>query len=298
MKLICTSDWHLRPDKPPCRRETQDEWVQTQIDKVSFILNFSRECNADILIAGDICHRATGWPSWFFSKIITLLSGHSQRIICCAGQHDMPYHQKELLNNSNLGVLIAARAVSCHDREWLNIFSWGDTISCEKKALIALTHMMILKSENDELWPGQIEKTKAGTAERILKENSCFRLIVTGDNHQPFSYRIKNRFLVNAGSLTRQRSNETHSPGFYFYDDGDEDVKRIEIPHKKTNVLSNEEERSEEIANGTFRISDNFIDEMGNGVKLNYFDALQDYFDKRNTSAKVQKRILGETYNE
>ncbi|MCK9231142.1 MAG: hypothetical protein M0P18_10755, partial [Syntrophales bacterium] len=61
--IVCCADLHLRPDKPACRAESLEDWISLQLRKLSYILDFAYEHDAEVVIAGDICHRATGWPS-------------------------------------------------------------------------------------------------------------------------------------------------------------------------------------------------------------------------------------------
>lgn len=291
MRYVCCADLHIRPDKPLCRAESQEEWIETQFEKLSFILDFSKKEKASVLIAGDLCHRATGWPSWLFSRMISLFKRHPQPIICCPGQHDLPYHQIGALPESNLGVVTAARAVSCDDWEGVRVFGWGSPLSCQETGLIALTHMMILRSEKEELWPGQVKEGKASMADKILRDFPCFELIITGDNHQPFATSFEGRWLVNPGSMSRQKSNEQHEPGFYFYSNGE--VERVMLPHKTENVLTQENTFLSLLSEDNPRMGD-FLEEMGHAEKLNYWDAVQDYLKKKKISPQVQKRLLGE----
>ena len=292
MRYICAADLHIRPNKPLCRTETREEWIETQFTKLNFILDLCKKHDATLLIAGDICHRATDWPSWLMSRMISLLSAHSLPIIAIPGQHDLPYHQLSSLWSSNLGVLNAAGTLSLDDLGPVHTYPWGTPINPVKKGSVALIHTMVLRSKKDELWPGQIKEGSVQTAENILKNNPQYPLIVSGDNHQPFAVEYEGRWLVNPGSMSRQRSNERHSPGVYLYSKED-GVERILLPFDPESVSDKEEKMDWDIGFDDSK-TNSFIEEMTNTEKLNYSDAIQAYLKNNKVSIHVQKRLLEE----
>jgi hypothetical protein len=257
-------------------------------------LNFAYEHDADVVIAGDICHRATGWPSWMFSRVIATFNAYKVQIDIIPGQHDLPYHQLFQMRRSNLGVLIEAGVVRyIPDYTWrYDGFPWGvDIVPSEDNNEIAVAHMMVLKDRKSELWPGQIKETDAGTAEALLRKFPQYKLIVTGDNHQPFAVQFRGRWLVNPGSMTRQRITETHEPSFYYYHDGK--VDRVTIPHED-NLIDPRTETHNAAWAGNMEAVGAMLDGVEEGEELNFMSALMEYFKQRKTRAEVQCKILGE----
>lgn len=302
-RIVCCADLHLRPDKPACRAESQEDWISLQMDKLSYILNFAYEHDADVVIAGDICHRATGWPSWMFSRVINTLSNWNINVYGIPGQHDLPYHQLSQLYRSNLGVLIEAALIEYLRNSADNLasityngFPWGVSINEGTPAQkIAVAHMMVLKDRDSELWPGQIKETGAGTAEALLRKFPQYKLIVTGDNHQPFAVQFRGRWLVNPGSMTRQRITETHQPGFYYYEEESRSAERIIIPHShKDNLIDPRTETHNAAWAGDMEAVGAMLDGVEEGEELNFMSALMEYFKQRKTRAEVQRKILGE----
>ena len=291
MRYVCCADLHLRPDKPLCRAESADEWVDTQLKKLSFILEFADKKHATVLMAGDICHRATGWPSWMFWRVINVFNKWSNvPIFVIPGQHDLPYHQLNQLHRSNLGVLLEAGVVwNCANH--VVGFAWGEKIQkSQKKAHVAVAHLMVLKDPKDATYPGQAES--ATMAEKLLKQFPQYDLIVTGDNHQPFVEEYKGRWLVNPGSMTRQRTTETHAPGFYYYEDGQ--VERVEPPYNPKAVIDTSKEELAAAWAGNLEAVGELLDAAVDGDELDFRSALETYFRKRKTRAEVQRKILGE----
>jgi DNA repair exonuclease SbcCD nuclease subunit len=307
MRYVCCADLHLRPDKPPCRVESPEEWVDNQLRKLSFILEFAAKNHATVLVAGDVCHRATGWPSWFFSRVIDIFKAWpeaSVSVYTIPGQHDLPYHQLSQLDRSNLGVLLSSGAVKeCTAWGLMGLawgedlqlvgFAWGEDLQAEKGASIAMAHLMVLKSKKDAVYPGQVES--AAMATDLLKRFPNYNLIVTGDNHQPFAAQYEGRWLVNPGSMTRQRTTETHSPGFYLYDDATNMVERIPLPHDPNAVTDAHQHQPAAAAwAGDLDAVAEMLDTVTEGEELNFRAALETYFKQRKTRAEVQKKILGE----
>ena len=93
---------------------------------------------------------------------------------------------------------------------------------------VLVGHMMVVKNKKE--WEGQ---TNFSYGLHLLKENN-FDLIVTGDNHKSFDMGIKDKKLVNCGSLMRTRIDQAnHKPVVYVWDS---ETKRIEgwaIPIKE-----------------------------------------------------------------
>ena len=291
MRYVCCADLHLRPDKPPCRTESPEEWVDNQLRKLSFILEFAANHSAQVLIAGDVCHRATGWPSWFFARVIATFKAWPVSVFVTPGQHDLPYHQLSQLKRSNLGVLLEAGAVVDNMRGVAG-FAWGEDIQQEEAsdAVLAVAHLMVLKSKKDAAYPGQVEL--AAMAKDLLKRFPEYDLVVTGDNHQPFAEKYRRQWLVNPGSMTRQRTTETHTPGFYFYEDGN--VERVILPHDP-NVVTDAHQHQPAAAAwaGDLDAVAEMLDTVEGGEELNFMSALMAYFRERKTRAEVQKKILG-----
>jgi len=245
-RAILTADWHLRPDTPICRT---DEFVDTMIEKVKFVLNLSAQYDhIPILIAGDIGnkpHGQMGWPCWLLEWIISLF--HNKHIVVIPGQHDLPNHQLDRLDESGLGVLMSCGSVWKSAENYpcgyfdVHPFPYGIEIEHRDsqkrvdgkgmKRNVAMSHQMVI--ENKPLWPGQ----NAPKGHALLKKWPCYDLILTGDNHNPFVVEHKGRLLVNPGSLMRQTAEQIdHRPRVYLWDAETNEVEPVYIPINKNAV--------------------------------------------------------------
>lgn len=295
--IICAADIHFRWTKPPSRIGTFEEFIETQFSKFEFMLNYCAENEgAVIIIAGDLFHQSTGCPSWMLSRLITLIKKYvrhddEHEILAIPGQHDLPYHQLNLLNTSNMGVLLSAGVIysECPTSSAYAMFPWGVEMH-ESKSNFAVTHRMVIESEKHQLYPHQTDAKGTITAKELLSQFSCYNLIVSGDNHRPFAVEHGGRWLVNPGSMTRQRLGENHMPGFYVYNRGN--VERIEFPCEKNVLADIRTEKSNNWSGDLSKVYE-IMDEIDEAQSEDFSTVVQEYFKKHNIRPEVQKLILG-----
>jgi len=291
--MILAADLHFRWDKPPCRKETLEEWIEVQFSKFQFILNGT----GPILVAGDFFHKPTGAPAWMFQRLIQMIKESEQTVVAIPGQHDLPYHQADLFHQSNLGVLAASGAVRAELlTDSVDCFAWPGMkypLSKYEKGRTAITHQMVISSAKGELWPGQSREAGVSTAEQLLRRFPQYELIVSGDNHQPFAYQFRGRWLINPGSMTRQRSNEKHLPGFFIYHDNGQ-VERAEFPdiHEIQDV-PDAPNFSDSMLGANPEAVQELMDGLEAGDEEDFPSALQSYFLKHNVREAIQRRIQG-----
>jgi hypothetical protein len=93
-----------------------------------------------------------------------------------------------------------------------------------KKFSILVTHRMIV---NEKLWEGQTDFQYANSFLRLNK----FNLIVSGDNHTTFSYKLGDRHLFNLGATMRSAINQIeHKPTTVLFDTDTNSFEYIPIP--------------------------------------------------------------------
>lgn len=188
-------------------------------------------------------------------------------------------------------MLLASGVV--HDEcSFIDMFPWGENFA-NGKYDVAATHQMVIRDQRSELYPGQYAKGEAVMGTALLRKNPRYRLIVSGDNHQPFVAQAGHRVLLNPGSMTRQRINETHTPGFFFYDG--EEVQRVFYPSEE-NVM-NEVLIERELAGGwagdPHQIQQ-LLSAVEEGEEMDFIAAVTSYFIHKRTRPEVQKIVLGE----
>lgn len=244
MKILLSSDWHLRWNNPENRI---DDFAKTQLNKVEQILQIAakEDCHY-ILQAGDITDSPR--PSFeLVSEYVRLFKKYNVgntfdggiKILHVFGQHDMIFRSKEktavkLLNF--LGYLEEVKGlVKLSDNVDLYGVSWGDEIpQIEDKDNfnILLIHKTIL---NKSLWPGQEDYLQSDK----LMNQYPYDVVICGDNHHPVFYQLKEQTIIGCGSIVRKTTSEADIiPHIYILNINEEDFKytldKIILDHKPT----------------------------------------------------------------
>lgn len=179
------------------------DYLEKAVKKLRWVENLRRTYNATLLVAGDIFHTHNQPPS-----VINRFYRFSEKALCIAGNHDLPYSSMDFIGDSayatlmqcNLQRLTTSRAPVI---EWggnrLELLDWGSNPSGESVE-IQVTHR--------DLWmspyaPGQ----KPGMALEYLKAQNA-RVVVSGHNHQSFCIEYHGKFLVNCGCMMHSKSRE------------------------------------------------------------------------------------------
>jgi DNA repair exonuclease SbcCD nuclease subunit len=234
--FICTADWHTHW-KVPFQRK--DDFIKAQWRKIKFISDLQKEYKCPVLNAGDIFDT---WKDDKDSNLLKLLyRSHDlfpHRMYCVYGQHEMPYHSNNQLDQSPLSILgrMNNSIYVLHNGEVVNANGFriiGSGYGHKDKVrgnpnTILLTHQMVWV--NEEPYPGVPPQ---GHVERVMEDNPGHRLIVSGDNHQPFFYQHQYRTLINPGSLMRRTvAQKDYRPSVVLWNRRG-DVKRVFLPVEK-----------------------------------------------------------------
>lgn len=222
MKILCCGDWHLTIRKP---RNRLDNYPKTIENKINQIGEICEKHEIDLILEpGDLTDHWE-FPDKFKTRWIGILK-RLPHIVAVAGQHDMRYHTSDI-NNTPLGVLRKAVDFSLIGKGSFSTIpliidsiclygaGWQEDIPkihSPDKFNILITHRMITM---DKLWAQQEDYEVPGTFLRKHK----FDLIVSGDNHNSFHYYDNNRWLINCGSLMRNKiDQEHHKPCVWVFD--------------------------------------------------------------------------------
>lgn len=214
---IVFSDPHLRDTQPVCR--TDDFW-QTQKGKFMWLQVLHKKVGLSVpmICAGDVFHEWKTSP-----KLIDMALDYlPKNLISVPGQHDMPSHKYDLLNEAGYGIINKVDKISnpmgVHNgsyvlgkkmgeqivmRVWF--FPYGSelhSINPDPPHLdIAVVHHFVYKGRKP--FPGQLTGVKS-----LLQKLKGYQLVITGDNHQPFTYRTDDQLLINPGCFSRQKADE------------------------------------------------------------------------------------------
>ncbi len=223
MKILCGPDLHIRVTAPEHRI---DDFVETQKHKIKWMMKLANKHRcAYVLLPGDITDHSR-LPYYITDYYVRLFKSYEKvTILAVRGQHDMLYHVES--ENTPFSLMDAGEAII--DMGGVNrLFATNIGISgvsfdgempdivwdlVEGQINILLIHKMFV---DDKLWESQEEYERAS----IFLAKSKWDLIVSGDNHQHFSFfQSENRFHINCGSLMRQNIDQLdHKPVVYIYD--------------------------------------------------------------------------------
>lgn len=284
MKILITGDLHLTNKRPENRR---DDYESAVLNKLSFLLYTAENesCNC-ILQPGDFSD-SPNLSYDFFVKVLSCVKKTRLPIFTCWGQHDMRYRTKE---NTFLSALIeACPSVQIpSDFEPLSSLeadiyssSFGEEIpkiSDPGKFNILITHRMII---DQKLWEGQTDFQYANS---FLRTNK-FNLIVSGDNHKTFYYKIGDRYLFNLGSMLRSNIRQIdHKPVSVIFDTETKYFSWVPIPTEDSQKvfsiekIEREREVNKELANFISSLSEqkeiglSFMDNLNEYAKINSID--------------------------
>lgn len=313
---ILTSDWHIRDDRPICRT---DDYMKAQEKKINFILNLADEYNCPILIAGDLGHRPM-WGdkllNWFidiynyYRSILPMdTAPKAAQIFVILGQHDLLNHDLVRWYQGALGILRelayskidifhydldGGKLFAKNKRELtftIYPFSYSKPIKLPRyinhnnNKNIALAHTMVIKSQQDKLWPEQ----KTHSAQWYLKKFPCYDLLVTGDNHQSFAVEYKGRWLVNCGSMMRMTADQiNHKPSVYLWYAKENKVERVYLPIEKNVIDRSHIEVKEDHEDKI----NTFVQCLKDNIEIGFsFDDNLDRYIKKN---KPKRSVLNE----
>lgn len=210
-KYVITSDWHFRLDTPSCRN---DNYLEAQLTKQVAIINYANENGLDILMAGDLFHKAQSGEETTYMLWNTLSSCLKTKFWCIAGNHDLVMHNLNYLTKSSVGLICLIPQVRYHKT---------DTEIPE----VTLLHYGITKLESDKdilVCHEYVEDVKNPMTDAYIPEEFMelpqikpYKVVICGHNHKTFTYTTPDgRIFVSPGSLMRMTYKELdHRPCFF-----------------------------------------------------------------------------------
>lgn len=205
---LCCADLHMREDQPLARTDNYQEILGY---KFTHLLGTAQKNNVPILCAGDFFHKAKT-SKQFEIGIVQVIEQSNIEFFIIPGNHDLPYHNLDNLNNSSLGILNLSKQINVLSQELDSMFSFNI-----KGIKIGMIHSLIHR-DNPLKVEGKTISTKAKT---LLKKHPDLDVIISGDNHESFIAEHEGRLLINPGSMMRMTAAQIdHKPSMVLlYDD-------------------------------------------------------------------------------
>lgn len=275
-KYIVSADWHLRDDRPLCRKDVN--WLGQQEDDLTFIVNEANKRDAELIIAGDVYDVPRVSPS-VSNMLVQVLSKATVPVHIIAGNHSLQYHNQENLMNSSIGALsllenLGIRYYECVDNSEDGIFEHAVQISDE----ITIIHTLTFPNKDSVPFGA-----KAQAPEDLFKKYPT-KYLITGDYHRNFLASENDRLLINPGCINIQTADMLdYQPVIYYLDTDTSFVDVISIPVNREvltdNHLTEKKERDNRITSfiETVKkhgmISLSFEDNLRKAITLNNVDS-------------------------
>jgi DNA repair exonuclease SbcCD nuclease subunit len=214
------ADYHWRDSQPLCRG---DDFITALINTTDFIHEICERYDIPLIIAGDVFDHWKPSPS-----LLRMAIEHMPTFIAIPGQHDLPQHNLRLHEQSGLSVLEAAcvaivleiflpETIWPKQSDWVIVgFPYGSEPSqilgsrYQQRRKICMIHQLV--SGGTSPFPN----AKAASVRSLLRKLPDYDLILSGDNHQRFTFEYNNRRVVNPGSVFRTKADQIdHKPAAY-----------------------------------------------------------------------------------
>jgi DNA repair exonuclease SbcCD nuclease subunit len=233
-KYILCADLHIRSSRPQYRI---DNFGETVLYKLKFIVWCANKHNAHIIIAGDIFDNIK-IGTRVINRVIRILKKCKNKVYAVPGQHDMEMHGEDLLPSPYLTLVEAGVIIDVSGTTADNVcgIKWEGNYWIPAKIndkMVMVVHHTITPQE-----PPFFLKDSAMSADDLMEKLSPFNYIVCGDYHSPHTKIKKNVFggrqvLINCGSLTRSSKDQyDYQPCIYLLDTAVSKFKKIKVPIK------------------------------------------------------------------
>lgn len=283
MKYIFTADWHLRSKAPLCFTGTDEEWNEYQFKTLQFIVDMTLQQKALLCIAGDLFDRSVP-PVSLVNKTIKLLKVLYQKIKACAGNHETPYHNPSLLNQSAFGTLVESGLFA---EDSFNIYTDNfNSTNYYKNESIVLCHELVF--ENEKKQPPHV---KSIIADDLLKKYPGAEYIICGDNHHHFSYTKENQTVIVPGCTTIQSSDMLqYTPVIYMLDEDTKKIETMELPNNPS-LFTNAHIKEQKERDGRIEAFVESLSKKG-GVSLSFSENLKKVLYSKDVSKDVKNIII------
>jgi len=223
MKGIIAADLHIRADRPRCRID--ENWEVTQREMVEELVSIANKYKCELFLDGDIFD-SPNCPARFIVMMIEELSKIDTKVYFIAGNHEIPYHSMDNVENSSIGIFMSMAKEHTKIVNGMSKYGqWSHFNSEIKGKETGLLFMHRLVFENIKSMP---PNTQAITAQDLLSEYPNIKYIFLGDNHGSFFYKKNNRYVINPGCTIRQSVDEqSYKPSVFFVDTDKEIIEKI-----------------------------------------------------------------------
>jgi DNA repair exonuclease SbcCD nuclease subunit len=269
------------------------------ISKILFIRKIQDKYNIPLLVSGDIFDKWKPSP-----ELLKLCIEILPEMVVIPGQHDLPRHSIGLYHQSGLGVLEAAGVATVlknpkgedyyPDKDWGNDkwFVTGYPFGSEPRLFdgrtarrsICMIHELVAYTKQP------FPNAGAEKARGVLGRLEGYDVVLSGDNHQQFVLKHRNRLLVNPGCIFRANASLVdHIPKIYLWYSKDNTIEEVPIPIEDGVIIRDHIEKENERNNKRSV----YIEKMKNdySVGLKFKDNLTQHMVENKTSKPVKEIV-------
>lgn len=214
----------------------EEDWLRAMDSQLEMVREQQKIWDCPVFIAGDLFDR---WNS--SAELINFtIKRLPKKVIAIPGQHDLPYHNLDLIHRSAYGTLVLAGRIQTlapleiYEDDHLQVvgFPWGtplhssyDLQLSSDKLRMALVHRFVY-AQQEHPYAKKSNHWKAS-----LKKLKGFDLSFFGDNHTPFQCSSdKYGHLVNCGTFFRRKIDEREVEAGFYLVNTKGDVSKIPFP--------------------------------------------------------------------
>ena len=123
MRFVLTADWHLREDRPRCRKD--EDWIKTQENALDQVVRICHERQANLFVVGDMFHRP---GEYRMVRMVQKMADNlgNQSLYYLAGNHDLKYHSSLNFDTSCISLLSSSH--NCYKIRDANLLKDADGI--------------------------------------------------------------------------------------------------------------------------------------------------------------------------
>lgn len=306
---ICCADIHLSL-KPPVARAGEEDWLAAQGRVLQKLCELQKKHDVPILCAGDVFDRWNSPPeliNWSFTVF--------PHMFTIPGQHDLPFHNIDLLHKSAYWTLSKACIPSTEDKKWrgrengishLKVgntyhtgnltfqgFPWGVPLTPPRQKFknllyVALIHQYVWIDGKE--YPGAPKEAKLGDNRLWQEQMKGWDVIIFGDNHKGFLTKVGGTTVFNCGGLQRRKSDEIgYRPQVgLLYNDGSIEPHLLDC---SADIIEDTGGRKSEKEDMDLK---DFLNELSHlqSSQLDFEEAVKQILEERNPRTAVRQLIL------
>jgi len=285
---LCVSDIHLTP-KAPIMWD-QKVWYDAQKYMLQQINQIAAQYHVPIICAGDIFDKPKTTPVY---EHMAMQFMQNWNII--PGQHDLPHHNIDLMNEASYGVLNLHNQPHEPVEMDLYYFPWGEEFipideqeqQPTKLLTCAAVHAMVW--QNDPPYPGA---PNSGNIKNLVKLLQGYDFIVAGDNHGGFVTTVGDTVVVNCGSTMRRTvAQMEYTPKMHLLFD-DKKVESIEFDTSKDVVSAEHKEDRVEKEDRINAFVETLTEDVD--ISLSYRHNIERYIEANKVEENVKQILLEE----